>query len=132
MKIDVLENEIKIKDDASSQFFILKFLLVLNSVTGILYATRLFTKGVLFPHLLLATLGLLSIIFLIYINYFKSYKEQYKVSEIRSVTEKTVIGRSFIRLKLNNGKIRDIGGFKLKEDIFKEINKIETFLNNQK
>ncbi len=124
-------NEIlSVKDNASSQFFMLKFLLILNSITGTLYAVKFFKEGKLFPDFILATLGVLSILLLLYFIYFKSFKEQYQRQEILSVDEKIVFGKSFIRLKLTNGKRRDIRGFKFKNEIPQEIQKIESFLKN--
>lgn len=128
MKIEVLENEIKIKDNASSQFFMLKFLLILNSISGTLYAVKFFKEGKLFPDFILATLGVLSILLLLYFIYFKSFKEQYQRHEILSVDEKIIFGKSFIRLKLTNGKRRDILGIKLKNEIPQEVERIESFL----
>lgn len=110
MKISLHQEtqSIAIKDDLQTQFFALKFLMVLNIFNAML-RTPLFLKGVIsFIDAIWFGLGLASAVILYIFVFKRSTKKNIPFSEIVELKETNIFGRKKHHIILSNGKIRPV------------------------
>ena len=120
MKITYNEKEktVEIKDGLKKQYQIIDLTLIANLLNFFLFSVYILKTKYLRPIIFFwIILGLASLIILIYRKLKIVSSEKIRVSEISSLTEKEVFGRKRFRLKLKNGKYRELLWLKNKSDI---------------
>src|SRR5690606_12183880 len=120
MKIEFNEKEksIEIKDGIKTQYLLIQMMLIFTLINSILFLVFVLHKQQLkWMGFIWIILGLASMIMLIYQILKKSASEKLNLSEISSLTEKQIFGRKRFRLKLKNGKLRDLMDVKNESDI---------------
>lgn len=128
MKITFNENEksIEIKDGLKTQFLLLKISLVFTLANSILFPVFVLNKKQFeWMGFIWILLGLFIIVLIAYQLLKKTASENLKLSDISSLNEKQFFGRKMLRLKLKNGKSRDLIGVKSQKD----ISEIKSFFN---
>lgn len=119
MKISLHQEtqSIAIKDDLQTQFFALKFLMVLNIFNALLI-TPLFLKGdVSFVDAIWFGLGLASAVILYIFVFKRSTKKNIPFSEIVELKKTRIIGRKKYHIILSNGKKRPFYHLKTSAEI---------------
>ena len=111
------EKTIAINDGLKTQYFLFKLMLVINLLNSIIYSISVLKNNQpKWLFLFWIILGIISLI-LLYKMQKKVSSEKIPISEISSLTEKEVFGRKRFRLKLKNGKYRELLWLKNKSDI---------------
>lgn len=122
MKITFNENEksIEIKDGLKKQFLLLKISLVFTLANSVLFPVFVLNKKQFeWMGFIWILLGLFIIVLITYQLLKKTASESLNLSDITSLNEKQFFGRKMLRLKLKNGKSRDLIGIKSQKDISK-------------
>lgn len=122
MKITFNENEksIEIKDGLKKQFLLLKISLVFTLANSVLFPVFVLNKKQFeWMGFIWILLGVFIIVLITYQLFKKTASENLKLSDITSLNEKQFFGRKMLRLKLKNGKSRDLIGIKSQKDISK-------------
>lgn len=130
VKIDHKEKEksIVINDKLKTQYWIVNIMLILTIINSILFPVLVLEKQQLqWFGFIWGTIGIASLVILIYQISRKSAAEKLKLTEIISLQEDQFFGRKRFSLKLKNGKYRDLLEVKNEVDIF-EIKQL--FRNN--
>ena len=118
IQFDEKEKSIEIKDGLKTQHLLIKMMLFITLINSILFPVFILDKRQLeWLGFIWILLGLGSMIMLIYQVMTKSTSEKLKLSEISSLKEKQVFGRTRLSLKLKNGKLRDLMEMKNESDI---------------
>lgn len=118
IQFDEKEKSIEIKDGLKTQYLLIKMMLFITLINSILFPVFILDKRQLeWLGFIWILLGLGSMIMLIYQVMTKSKSEKLNLSEISSLTEKQVFGRTRFSLKLKNGKLRDLMEMKNESDI---------------
>ncbi|WP_072862060.1 hypothetical protein [Arenibacter palladensis] len=118
IQFDEKEKSIEIKDGLKTQYLLIKMMLFITFINSILFPVFILDKKQLeWLGFIWILLGLGSMIMLIYQVMTKSTSEKLNLSEISSLTEKQVFGRTRFSLKLKNGKLRDLMEMKNESDI---------------
>lgn len=118
IQFDEKEKSIEIKDGLKTQHLLIKMMLFITFINSILFPVFILDKKQLeWLGFIWILLGLASMIMLIYQVMNKSTSEKLNLSEISSLTEKQVFGRTRFSLKLKNGKLRDLMEMKNESDI---------------
>ena len=118
IQFDEKEKSIEIKDGLKTQHLLIKMMLFITLINSILFPVFILDKKQLeWLGFIWILLGLASMIMLIYQVMSKSTSEKLNLSEISSLTEKQVFGRTRFSLKLKNGKLRDLMEMKNESDI---------------
>lgn len=118
IQFDEKEKSIEIKDGLKTQYLLIKMMLFITFINSILFPVFILDKKQLeWLGFIWILLGLASMIMLIYQVMNKSTSEKLNLSEISSLTEKQVFGRTRFSLKLKNGKLRDLMEMKNESDI---------------
>lgn len=118
IQFDEKEKSIEIKDGLKTQYLLIKMMLFITFINSILFPVFILDKRQLeWLGFIWILLGLGSMIMLIYQVMTKSTSEKLNLSEISSLTEKQVFGRTRFSLKLKNGKLRDLMEMKNESDI---------------
>ena len=128
MKITFNENEksIDIKDGLKKQFLLLKISLVFTLANSVLFPVFVLNKKQFeWMGFIWILLGVFIIVLITYQLLKKTASESLKLSDISSLNEKQFFGRKMLRLKLKNGKSRDLIGVKSQKD----ISEIKEFFN---
>lgn len=128
MKITFNENEksIEIKDGLKAQFLLMKISLGFTLANSILFPVFVLNKKQFeWMGFIWILLGLFIIVLIAYQLLKKTASENLKLSDISSLNEKQFFGRKMLRLKLKNGKSRDLIGVKSQKD----ISEIKNFFN---
>lgn len=115
MKINYNESDqsIEIKDGSKTQYWIIISGTLFNIINAILFPVFILdTKQMEWLSFIWITIGLASLVLLIYLLLKKSASERLKLSEISSLSETQFFGRKMLSIKLNNGKLRDIVNMK--------------------
>lgn len=118
IQFDEKEKSIEMKDGLKTQYLLIKMMLFITFINSILFPVFILDKRQLeWLGFIWILLGLGSMIMLIYQVMTKSTSEKLNLSEISSLTEKQVFGRTRFSLKLKNGKLRDLMEMKNESDI---------------
>ena len=118
IQFDEKEKSIEIKDGLKTQYLLIKMMLFITFINSILFPVFILDKKQLeWLGFIWILLGLASMFMLIYEVMNKSTSEKLNLSEISSLTEKQVFGRTRFSLKLKNGKLRDLMEMKNESDI---------------
>ncbi|MDO6602459.1 hypothetical protein [Arenibacter palladensis] len=118
IQFDEKEKSIEIKDGLKTQYLLIKMMLFITFINSILFPVFILDKKQLeWLGFIWILLGLASMIMLIYEVMNKSTSEKLNLSEISSLTEKQVFGRTRFSLKLKNGKLRDLMEMKNESDV---------------
>jgi|26BtaG_2_1085354.scaffolds.fasta_scaffold01695_2 hypothetical protein len=128
MKITFNENEksIEIKDGLKTQFLLLKISLGFVLANSVLFPVFVLDKKQFeWMGFIWILLGLVIIVLIAYQLLKKTASEKLKLSDISSLNEKQFFGRKMLRLKLKNGKTRDLIDVKSQKD----ISEIKAFFN---
>ncbi|MBO3097398.1 hypothetical protein [Gelidibacter pelagius] len=128
MKITFNEKEksIEIKDGLKTQFLLLKISLGFVLANSVLFPVFVLDKKQFeWMGFIWILLGLAIIVLIAYQLLKKTASEKLKLSDISSLNEKQFFGRKMLRLKLNNGKTRDLIDVKSQKD----ISEIKEFFN---
>ncbi|MCL8006443.1 hypothetical protein [Gelidibacter japonicus] len=128
MKITYNEKEksIEIKDGLKTQFLLLKISLGFVLANSVLFPVFVLDKKQFeWMGFIWILLGLVIIVLITYQLVKKTASEKLKLSDISSLNEKQFFGRKMLRLKLKNGKTRDLIDVKSQKD----ISEIKAFFN---
>tara|TARA_R100001369_G_C3321339_1_gene168995 strand:+ start:909 stop:1316 length:408 start_codon:yes stop_codon:yes gene_type:complete len=118
IQFDEKEKSIEIKDGLKTQYLLIKMMVFFTFINSILFPVFILDKRQLeWLGFIWILLGLGSMIMLNYQVMTKSTSEKLNLSEISSLTEKQVFGRTRFSLKLKNGKLRDLMEMKNESDI---------------
>ena len=120
MKITYNETEksIEIKDGLKAQFLLLKISLAFVLINSVLFPVFVLDKKQFeWMGFIWIILGLFIIVLIAYQLLKKTASEKLKLSDISMLNETQFFGRKMLRLKLNNGKTRDLIGIKSQKDI---------------
>lgn len=129
MKITFNENEksIEIKDGLKKQFLLLKISLVFTLANSVLFPVFVLNKKQFeWMGFIWILLGFFIIVLITYQLLKKTASEKLKLSDISMLNETQFFGRKMLRLKLKNGKSRDLIGVKSQKD----ISEIKEFFNS--
>lgn len=123
IKYNEIEKSIEIKDGLKSQYFIMKFLIVVSLINAILNLYNVSETGWGFLQILWLIFGIVFIVFLHYFIMKKSTLEKIPIKKIKKLKEKSVFGRKSFSLELINGKSRDLAALKTQTE-FNELRKL--------
>lgn len=110
MKFNYLEeeNSIEIKDDLKSHYFALKAIFVIVIPSQILQLLNYKDKPIDGLFFIFAFLTVIMAMLFLYIQLKKTTKSKFELSEIESIKGKFYTARRSYKLKLKNGKERDL------------------------
>lgn len=110
MKFNYLkeENSIEIKDDLKSHYFALKLMFVIVIPSQILQLFNYKDKAIDGLFVIFAFLTVIMAMLFMYFQLKKTTKSKFELSEIESIKGKFYTGRRSYKLKLKNGKERDL------------------------
>ena len=125
MKIeyDKSAKSIQIKDGLKRSYFMLKILLIVNLANALIRLIGQDRSDYGVIEYFWIAIGLISFVALYYFLFKISTSEKISVDQIKSLKEKSVLGRKMFSLELTNGKHRHLGNFKSEIEIakFKEL-----------
>jgi len=113
------EKSIEIKDELKNQYFILKFLMILNLFNALVRLINMDKYDFGFMEILWAVTVIISLIVFYFLIFKKSNAEKISIEKIKRLKEKSFLGRKRFALELTNGKQRDLSSLKGEEDFVK-------------
>ena len=118
IKFNEKENTVEIKDGLKQQYFLMKMSLIFTLINSVIFPVFVLDeKQLRWMGFIWIILGITSTGALIYYSQKKSAVEVVNLSDINSLTEKQLLGRKSLSLKLKNGKFRDLPITKKGSDI---------------
>lgn len=124
IKFNEKENTVEIKDGLKQQYFLTKMSLIFTLINSVIFPVFVLDeKQLRWMGFIWIILGIISTGAFIYHLQRKTASEKVNLSDINSLTEKQLLGRKSLSLKLKNGKLRDLPITKKESDI-SEIKKL--------
>jgi hypothetical protein len=117
VEYDTLNKSIQIKDGLKQTYFILKVLMILNLGNALIRLTGQDTYGVI--EYIWIVIGIASLVVLYFFIFKISTAEKIPIDTIKSLKEKSVLGRRRFSFELTDGKKRHLGNFKSEHELAK-------------
>ncbi len=108
VKYDEEQRLMEINDNFGKNNWTLKFVLILNIVNGGLNLVQSFLTGFTWFSVMWVSISLISAFILLFLIFKKTSQSSIKIKDIDWFLEKEFFGRKSFKLKLKNGKVRDL------------------------
>jgi hypothetical protein len=126
VKYNEIEKSLEIKDRVKTDYFVIKFIMILNLLNAVLRLFKINKTGIGLEEIIWFILGIASLIILYLFIFKKSTLEKIPVDEIDQLNEKSIFGKSRFSIKLINGKRRDLSEIKTQA----EFNELKEMFSN--
>jgi hypothetical protein len=126
VKYNEIEKSLEIKDRVKTDYFVIKFIMILNLLNAVLRLFKINKTGIGLEEIIWFILGIASLIILYLFIFKKSTLEKIPVDEIDHLNEKSIFGKSRFSIKLINGKRRDLSEIKTQS----EFNELKEMFSN--
>jgi hypothetical protein len=126
VKYNEIEKSLEIKDRVKTDYFVIKFIMILNLLNAVLRLFKINKTGIGLEEIIWFILGIASLIILYLFIFKKSTLEKIPVDEIDQLNEKSIFGKSRFSIKLINGKRRDLSEIKTQS----EFNELKEMFSN--
>jgi len=114
-----IDKTIDIKDGVKTNYFIMKFLMILNLINAIIRLFKINKTGIGLQEIIWFVLGFASLLILFIFVFKRTTSEKIPIEQIKGLNEKSIIGRRSFYIKLLNGKKRELNELKTKAEFNK-------------
>ncbi|WP_155827735.1 hypothetical protein [Gillisia sp. JM1] len=119
MKVKYYEEHrlIEIDDNFGKNNWTLKFVLIINIINGGFNLVQSFLTGFNWFSVMWVSISLISIFILLFLIFKKTSESSIKIKDIDWFLQKEFFGRKSFKLKLKNGKVRDLLNLKKQSQV---------------
>jgi hypothetical protein len=117
VKYDEEQRLIEIDDNFGKNNWTLKFVLIINIVNGGFNLAQSFLTGFNWFSVMWVLISLISIFILLFLIFKKTSQSSIKIKDIDWFLQKEFFGRKSFKLKLKNGKVRDLLNLKKQSQV---------------
>jgi hypothetical protein len=117
VKYDEEQRLIEIDDNFGKNNWTLKFVLIINIVNGGFNLAQSFLTGFNWFSVMWGLISLISIFILLFLIFKKTSQSSIKIKDIDLFLQKEFFGRKSFKLKLKNGKVRDLLNLKKQSQV---------------